>query len=198
MKKLPRGLLILALAAIPTLNGSSSWAYNLWGCQWPKAPSVGPVDPVTTVKWTWSDKPTAVDSAYHANAETAASRWNAAPTRLALAEVSGTLYDMTIFEQNDGNVNYDGLTQATCLSGKFVKGKVYAHVNTYWANQYPVGNARIQIAVHEFGHTVGLAHNDTPSCAGIPIMYSSSDRFFVCKISSPQSDDINGVNRMYG
>ncbi len=52
--------------------------------------------------------------------------------------------------------------------------------------------------VHEIGPALGLAHAGSSSCSGQPIMYYSSDRYFISGHYTPQTDDSSGINAIYG
>jgi len=96
---------------------------------------------------------------------------------------------------NFGNSGQDGFTSYTCSGGYFVATQVSTFLNTYYTDAYDT-NGREQVQAHEFGHALGLGHAGA-LCAGIPIMYFSSDRYFTCGIVTPQQDDVNGINAIY-
>ena len=102
-----------------------------------------------------------------------------------------------------GKWHKDGNTGATpsCSGGKWVSKDGVVTVNNFY-NSGSSQNRR-GVAVHEFGHTLGLAHNDlTQACGGaqgyISIMYFSDDRFNgPCAIFVPSNDDLMGIDQFY-
>lgn len=72
--------------------------------------------------------------------------------------------------------------------------------NTYLSNDAQ----RKMVAVHEFGHFLGLGHNNattpcpTTGSKVISVMYFSDARAQGdCPVSTPQADDRNGINVLY-
>lgn len=50
------------------------------------------------------------------------------------------------------------------------------------------------IAVHEMGHTLGLAHSSVTASA----MYTYVDTSYSLGVRGPRSDDVAGINSLYG
>lgn len=90
-------------------------------------------------------------------------------------------------------------------SGHWNYNKIAVIVNTDTYFSY-MSNSTLRkgVAIHEFGHFLGLAHNGANlGCPGgglkaAAIMYPNDDRFFGdCGITLPQSDDKAGINALY-
>lgn len=174
--------LLLAAATMVLTIGVRAPAAYAWaseGCKWSSA----------TVYYTNDLKST---SSYHSLVGTAASDWTATPTPIYVYE-GGPNWDIAAY--NEGNSGYDGTTSWSCNSSHHFTN-VLSYWNTYLTNGYST-NGRVQVMVHEMGHGLGLAHAGSSSCSGQPIMYYSSDRYFVCNHIRPQTDDINGINALY-
>lgn len=113
-----------------------------------------------------------------------------------------------------GNTGWSGLTYKEgnmnslplCNSnGHWVNKSVAIAVNTNYNRGSD--NKRRGVAIHEFGHALGLAHNNNtfgafPGGGGTPdfeaIMYPTDYRFAGnCAVFSPTVDDRQGVNALY-
>ncbi|MCL6561990.1 MAG: matrixin family metalloprotease [Firmicutes bacterium] len=71
-------------------------------------------------------------------------------------------------------------------------GRQAIDLNTYYTAGYSTTHVEA-ISGHELGHALGLAHN--PTC---PVLMNPDDAYTTCDIYTPQQDDINGVNAIYG
>lgn len=186
---LPRGVLARsALAAVVLVTGFffglgftspiSAAAYNLEGCSWPGdfiyyyiyAPALPYATPI----------------------DNAANSWTDTPTEINLLRTTGGSYNILANAYNFGNSGFDGETSYSC-SGGYFSGTVQTVLNTYYVSGYS-STARQQVQAHEFGHSLGLAHNNSTCYV---LMYYSSYRYFSCGIYSPQQDDVNGINAIY-
>jgi hypothetical protein len=96
-------------------------------------------------------------------------------------------------DQNNSSASWDGRTTYYYSGRYFTSATVelnYYYFSTY---NYPAGKKQ-GVAVHELGHVAGLAHN--PSGCVIMTPYTST-RWETCGISTPQTDDVNGINALY-
>jgi predicted Zn-dependent protease len=110
--------------------------------------------------------------------------WNATPTKVA---ISGSGLYIAASNGNFGNTGWDGQTFYTCSSGVF-QAPVTMDLNDYYTvNEISQLDG---VAGHEFGHALGLGHS---SC-GV-LMYGTTGG---CRPQTPQQDDINGINHIYG
>jgi hypothetical protein len=135
-----------------------------------------------------------VTGGYATALTSAASDWTQTSTKLIIyGGLSSSQFSVDAF--NFGNTGYDGIQSSSgCHSGIWIYP--YANWNTYYTDSYTT-IAKEQVMVHEIGHVLGLDHSGTTACSTQPIMYYSSDRYFLCSHVYPQLDDINGINHIY-
>ncbi len=71
-------------------------------------------------------------------------------------------------------------------------------VNEYWQDEgYYENPTHLQsVLAHELGHTLGLAHEN--DWGAIVLMYWTDASFLDCGIYEPTTDDLNGVDDIYG
>ncbi len=169
---------------VALLTGQSvqpAQAYATLGCRWTS----------TNIVWT-----NASSTAYKSTATNAVAAWTSAVSVVLLSAVPPEYtYNIRLYDVNQGATGIDGSTSYSCAGGYF-SGIIYSSVNTYYTDSYSA-TGREQVMVHEFGHALGLGHSGTSTCSGQPIMYYSSDRYFICNHVNPQSDDIAGINYIY-
>lgn len=117
----------------------------------------------------------------------AISAWNYSPAYIVFTSNPGMVYATDAY--NSGT-SLDGWTNYGSSNNYFTWANTY--LNYYYTVNYPP--EKIQgIAVHELGHSVGLAH-----ASGCVIMVASSyTRWNICGIDTPQTDDDNGIDALY-
>ncbi|HEY0952221.1 matrixin family metalloprotease [Nocardioides sp.] len=131
--------------------------------------------------------------AYATASNNAVDAWIAAPVALAFSPSSNP--DIFIDLGGYGSSGYDGITYLRCGTGTQVDPSE-SYYNGYYTSDYGT-TARKQVMVHELGHAMGLGHAGSAMCSGQPIMYKSSDRWFICGHQNPQADDNDGINHIY-
>jgi hypothetical protein len=129
------------------------------------------------------------------NAEHGRLAWHNDPVALIYVQHTGasSFWHAAVFNNvNDGR---DGFTSITSGGGWITSA-------TSWANYAPVhtypANKAQGLWAHEFGHALGLNHNDgSPSCGSVTLMYSTEYRYNTCNVYTPKADEENGVNSLY-
>jgi hypothetical protein len=186
LSALALGFALLVVAAQP-----ADASFPL-GCQFPPTSAAD-------LKW----KPYITDSSYSSVASSSVSAWNSAGTPVTITQVSSGA-NIGVADGNFGNVEFDGITQdgngnapPACGGSGFWAGGVFTWWNRYFTNSYSTAK-RKSVMVHELGHALGLAHNQAYTCANMPIMkYDTATRYDTCGITTPNTDDINGVTGLY-
>jgi len=183
-KRRALSLIIVSIVSVCTvfLLNMNAYAFKLEGPKWAGQP---PPHTCCANIYVKQGPATSYDSAAY---NYAISAWNNAPADIFFQSGSGEVYTTDTY--NSG-VTWDGLTNYGYDSNNhFTYANVY--LNYYYTVGYPT--ARIQgIAVHELGHSVGLAH-----AGGCVIMVADSyTRWYTCKITTPQPDDDDGIGALY-
>lgn len=120
------------------------------------------------------------------------SAWNGLDTPLHYDQVPG-LDDAKVvcYSQNYGQTGWDGRCNLA-LSGYEITHATN-QLNTYYTSGYGYNKVR-SVATHELGHTPGLDHE-----TGAVVMNGvTSSRYDTWGVYTPQQDDEDGINAMYG
>lgn len=113
---------------------------------------------------------------YYSIGQTAVADWTATPTKLSF--VGGSIGAFQMKNINYGATGYDGITNFGACSGGVFTTYSLATWNSHYTDGYSTTGKR-QVMVHEIGPALGLAHAGSSSCSGQPIVFYSSDRYFI-------------------
>lgn len=171
---------LLLAAGISLSVSSSASAYVHWGWELEQPPQIK----YYYDNWVASKAKTAALAAVKA--------WQRAGTSVELGS-QGTL--VTFIDCNRADVEWDGLTSIDHDPGeKYITSAIISFNSaktTTWDNE----SALQSVAVHELGHAMGLWDLYDGSKA---IMNGyTSERYWKYKLTTPQPDDIKGVNDLY-
>lgn len=176
---------MVVLLCVITASGSPAWAYDL-------SNAVNCHYSTTSLKW----KNSTTRPGYFTPASEAASAWTAAATPIYFTQQQ-TQANLTIWDGNAGTNGIVGTTsypgQSNCGGGHYSVAP-NSMLNRHYMDAYGL-SARRSVFVHEIGHALGLGDYDAGCSA---IMHPSISGFWVnCGLSSPASDDVDGVNTLY-
>lgn len=163
-------LLVLVVIMFP----APAMAYAKNGCYWPNNP----------VSWN-----RAVTGTYATAANAAAASWSSSTdVNMTMSYAS----NLKASSKNKGADGYDGYSLTNCpILNVTIAAEWW--FNTHYTTGMPVNKLKA-IAVHEFGHTLGLAHVTSNKqimfhCAAC--VYNTYGYY------TPQSDDKAGMNSIY-
>lgn len=156
-------------------------AYALLGYEWSDS------DPISTSNFSSGNDATAWSAARSA--------WNATftPIHFTVASQPGD-EDVAMSSVNRSNVEWDGFASWT-TSGRYFT-RVSVLLNKYFTDGYGPGK-RKSVAVHELGHALGLADISGGARVMNGKTCGSSSRYCTYFVTTPQSDDIDGVLSIY-
>lgn len=171
------GIVAAVLTMLPLLP-TGAYAYQLFGGRW----SNSDIGNLTYYNFSgYSENPTAATS------------WNNAGTKAKFYTSSPFSAFIFLKKENAGNNGVDGQAVLTPspTANPYTSGETY--LNSYYVDGYS-SQKRQSVAAHEQGHLLGLAHE-----SGCVLMNeATSSRYDSCGVYTPQQDDINGVNAIYG
>lgn len=175
-------LVFLSLILVMVFSSSNANAYNLLGGRWLVA------DQLT---WYYDNY---ISTQTKTAATSAATAWNNAKISwVSLKNSTGKVY---ITEIRDTTTDSDGWAQINPCGACHNYQSATITVNTA-KTAYGNPDALKSVLVHEFGHVFGLDHNDKDKCIMISYTYGSGSRYGAYGLTTPQTDDINGVKSIY-
>lgn len=179
-------LTLLTAIAVIVIPQTPASAYALLNCRWPS----------TTI--TWSDQ--TGGGAYGTPVHQAVADWNnsSAPTTFNLV---GSNAQFRIVPEYWGTADWagrvDGATGSpSCSNGRWSNTPFTVWLNRRFLDGFPATSKR-GVTAHELGHVLGLAHSGGPACFGMVIMFTGATERYNCGITTPQYDDIAGVEHIY-
>ncbi len=177
-------LVILVVLIIFLLCPSVTFAYNLIGVTWDS------VDPLYYLMENYVGYRTR--AAFYNSIDD----WDTAGTP-ADFEFSYTEYTVYLYEVFEDDVTWDGVTFITTSGWWWWRRISYARaaLNYFFTDNY-VSDMRRSVSGHELGHVLGLGEMDWDD----PVLMNqwTDWRYDFWGVFTPQDDDIDGVNDMYG
>lgn len=180
----------IATTSVPLLavagwvaGGSSAQAYTYNPCHW----AVSQLDDITY---------TPLSGTYGTAVTNGAAAWNA--TYLGVKFVANTSNaEIALVANPYPNASWTGLTSLNCPTNGRFEAYSIVYLNRSKLDS-ATGNQRKQTVVHEFGHMLGLGHEDDyTSCSNIATMNSYANPVWACGKYTPQTDDVTGVYNLY-
>ncbi|MDE6752707.1 MAG: matrixin family metalloprotease, partial [Eubacterium sp.] len=125
--------------------------------------------------------------------EKGAAGWSGTDAKL---NYTGNLnsYNILCSEVSRSDVSWDGITNCT-VSGSYYK-TITLKLNLSATNTWNNNGALESVAIHEFGHCLGLNEYNAKVIMN-PYTWGPNSRYGDYKLTKIQTDDKNGVNALY-
>lgn len=129
--------------------------------------------------------------------DSAAAAWRTKTTKATIEHCSAnpnTGYDVYVLVDDQPNVAWDAKTSGPTI------GTYYDGLMVTFNTAKPTWNdsgALKSAAVHELGHIFGLNENGTTKTIMNYKTYGENSRYETYRLTTPQTDDVNGVNAIY-
>ena len=123
-----------------------------------------------------------------------ATAWNNTNTPVTISFGSGNYVYCSVTQSSDSE--WDGMVVTTHDSMYYVKTQSLT-LNQNASRTWPNNGALKSVVVHEFGHVLGLADNGSTATIMNGFTWGVNGRYEGHMVTTPQSDDINGVNAIY-
>lgn len=180
MKDLKRKTVISLLLSCILLIGSITvtYAYSKSGYTWSSS----------TIKYYYDNYNSTRGKSY---INTGASAWNSTDVTFTK---SGS-YNIYCSEVSNPDASWDGITYLTYSGSKFKSATLYLNMSK--TNTWNNNDALKSVAVHEFGHALGLSHVPNAKVIMNPYTWGTNSRYGTFGITTIQTDDRVGANALY-
>ena len=156
-------------------------AYNVFGCRWDSS----------TVYYFYDNYNSSRGKAYF---DVGADGWDATDVNFT----SGTAGNYNIYctETENPNVSWEGITEYSNSMGSIISPAII-QLNSAKSTTWNDNGALQSVAIHEFGHALGLDHVKNARVIMNPYTWGENSRYGDFGITTIQADDINGANLLY-
>ena len=167
----------LIIATIPSMT-SRAEAYTLSGCKYN----------TTSIKYYYDNFVSARGKSFIGQG---AAAWSGVHASLAF----GNPYKVYTTEGTVSGVSWDGMTSISCSGGITTSAALTWNMSA--TATWNSDGALKSVSMHEFGHVFGLNENGTTKTIMNAHTWGTNSRWGTYALSSPQTDDKNGVNYLY-
>lgn len=122
---------------------------------------------------------------------TGASTWNSTDVTFT----NNASYNVYCTEVSNSKVSWDGLTSYSYSGNRFTSETL--QLNMAITSTWNSDGALKSVAVHEFGHALGLDHVTNGKVIMNPYTWGTNSRYGDFGLTTPQTDDKNGANDLY-
>lgn len=123
-----------------------------------------------------------------------ATAWNETNVDATLSPGGGSFVYCVVAQ--DPDEDWDGMLNTSCDHMLNVTAQTLI-LNEAKTATWESDGALKSVVVHEFGHAYGLADNGTTRTIMNGYTWGTNSRYGTYSLTTPQTDDINGVNYLY-